>query len=191
VRSAAVALSGRGRHASTVTFALPPHWPVSALPLLRGTERAFRSLRSVAYRERLSSGPRVTNTSFWRSEAPDRLSYRSASGDAGVIIGGRRWDLVVGGGWRRGLQSPPLEAVIPPWGAGAYDVALLGGGRLDGRAVVRFSMFEPTTPAWYTVTLDRRSLRTLDVRMTAAAHFMNDRYTAFNAPPRIRPPSGQ
>jgi hypothetical protein len=30
------------------------------------------------------------------------------------------------------------------------------------------SRFEPTTPAWYAVTLDRRTLQTLDVRMTAA-----------------------
>ena len=52
-------------------------------------------------------------------------------------------------------------------------------------------MFEPTTPAWYTVTLDRRTLRTLDVRMTAAAHFMDNRYSAFDGPRRIRPPSGR
>jgi hypothetical protein len=79
----------------------------------------------------------------------------------------------------------------PPWGAGAYDVSLLGGGRLGGRAVVRFSMFEPTTPAWYTVTLDRATLRTRSVAMTAAAHFMLDRYVAFNAAPRIKPPVGR
>ena len=89
---------------------------------------------------------------MWRSEAPDRLSYRTASGNAGVVIGARRWDLVVGGGWKRSLQNPPLDLPAVPWGAGAYDVMLLGGGRLDGRAVVRFSLFEPTTPAWYTVT---------------------------------------
>ena len=65
---------------------------------------------------------------------------------------------------------------------------LLGAGRIAGRPVVRFSMFEPTTPAWYTVTLDRGTLRTLTVSMTAAAHFMQDRYVAFNAPRQIRPP---
>jgi hypothetical protein len=54
--------------------------------------------------------------------------------------------------------------------------------------VVRFSLYEPTTPAWYTVTLDRRSARMLEVDMTATAHFMQDRYTAFDAPLRIRPP---
>jgi hypothetical protein len=188
VRRVAIALSGRGRSPSTVVFALPAHWPVSAAPLLRGAERVFKSLRGVVYHERLSSGPHVTSTSVWRSEAPDRLTYRTATGDAGVVIGRTRWDLVVGGGWKRSLQNPPLSMPSPPWAAGAYDVTLLGGGRLDGHAVVRFSMFEPTTPAWYTVTLDRRTLRTLNVSMTAAAHFMQDRYVAFNAPRQIRPP---
>jgi hypothetical protein len=190
VRQVAIALSGPKRPPSTVIFALPAHWPVSAVPLLRGAERAFEALRSVVYRERLSSGPKVTSTSVWRSEAPDRLSYRSASGNAGVVIGGTRWDRVVGGGWKRSLQNPPLVMPSVPWGAGAYDVTLLGGGRLAGHAVVRFSMFEPTTPAWYTVTLDRRTLRTRNVEMTAAAHFMQNRYVAFNAPRQIRPPVG-
>ncbi|MDP9256173.1 MAG: hypothetical protein M3Q31_06425 [Actinomycetota bacterium] len=186
----AIGLSGRGRPPSTVTFALPAHWPVSAAPLLRGAERVFRSLRGLVYRERLSNGPSVTSTSVWRSEAPNRLSYRTATGNAGVIIGKTRWDLVGGGGWKRSFQHPPLVMPSPPWGAGAYDVTLLGAGRLNGRAVVRFSMFEPTTPAWYTVTLDRSTLRTLDVSMTAAAHFMQDRYVAFNPVRRIRPPVG-
>lgn len=168
-------------------FALPEHWPVSAAPLLRGAERVFSELRSVVYSERLSSG-RSSTTSVWRAESPDRLSYRSDSGNAGVIVGRRRWDLVVGAGWRRGIQNPPVDVPAPPWGAGAYDVALLGGGRIGGRDVVRFSMFEPTTPAWYTVTLDRATLRPVTVQMTAAAHFMRDRYVAFNAPRRIRPP---
>lgn len=188
VRRVTIALSGRGRPSSRVVFALPAHWPVSAVPLLRAAERVFRGLRSVVYHERLSSGPHVTVRSVWRTESPDRLSYRISSGGAGVVIGRTRWDLVVGGGWKRSLQNPPLVMPSPPWGTGAYDVTLLGGGRLGGRAVVRFSMFEPTTPAWYTVTLDRKTLRTLNVSMTAAAHFMQDRYVAFNGPRAIRPP---
>jgi hypothetical protein len=167
---------------------LPAHWPVSAAPLLQGADRAFRTLRSVVFKERLSSGPHITLNTVWRSEAPNRLSYQIRSGGAGVIIGKTRWDRVVGGGWKRSTQIPPLAMPAPPWGAGSYDVSLLGGGRLGGHAVVRFSMFEPTTPAWYTVTIDRRTLRTLSVSMTAAAHFMQDDYVDFNGPRQIRPP---
>jgi hypothetical protein len=188
VRSLSVALSGHGRAPSTVAFALPSHWPVPAAPLLRATERVFSRLRGVVYRERLSSGAKAALTTVWRAEAPDRLSYRSADGNAGVIIGKVRWDLVVGGTWERSPQIPPLALPAPPWQGGAYDVSLLGAGRLNGRAVVRISMFEPTTPAWYTVTLERSTLRTLTVSMTAAAHFMLDSYTRFNPPRQIRPP---
>jgi hypothetical protein len=187
-RRVTISLSGRGRAPSSVAFVLPAHWPVSAAPLLRQAERVFARLRSVAYRERLSSGPMATVTSEWRSEAPDRLSYRSDDGNAGVVIGATRWDLVVGGGWKRSPQNPPLVAPVPPWGAGAYDVTLLGGGSLGGHPVVRLSMFEPTTPAWYTVTLDRGTLRTLQVSMTATAHFMLDSYTQFDAARQIKPP---
>ena len=183
-------LSGGGRQRSAVSFALPARWPVSALPLLRRAERAFRTLRSVAYREHLSSGAGVPIDTLWRSEAPDRLTYRTTSGNAGVVIGRQRWDLVVGGGWKASPQNPPLVLPAVPWGAGAYDVNLLGRGRVGGRAVVRLSLYEPTTPAWYAVTLDRATLRPLTVDMTATAHFMRDRYVSFNAPRQIRPPLG-
>ena len=187
-RRVSIALSGPKRPPSTVAFELPARWPVPAATLLRRAERVFRSLRSVVYRERLSSGAGNATTTIWRSEAPDRLSYRTSSGNAGVVIGRTRWDLVAGGGWKRSLQNPPLAMPAVPWGAGAYDVNLLGGGRVGGRAVVRLSLFEPTTPAWYTLTLDRATLRTLTVDMTATAHFMRDRYVAFNVPRQIRPP---
>ena len=186
-----LAVTGRGRAPATVRFALPARWPADASPLLRRAERVFARLHSVVYDERLASGPTFSETSVWRDEAPDRLSYRSSTGDAGVVIGARRWDLVVGASWKRSLQNPPLALPTVPWGAGAYDVSLLGSGHLRGRAVVRFSMFEPTTPAWYTVTLDRNSARTLEVDMTATAHFMRDRYVAFDTPLRIRPPVGR
>jgi hypothetical protein len=188
VQRVVIALHGEEQPGSMVAFELPARWPTPAAPLLKAVQRAFASLRSVEYRERLSSGPRVTSTSVFRTEAPDRLSYVSESGDAGVVIGKRRWDRVVGGGWKRSFQNPPLVMPAPPWGAGAYDVNALGTGKLGGRAVVRFSMFEPSTPAWYTVTLDRTTKRALLVEMTAAAHFMQDRYVAFDAPRQIFPP---
>ena len=188
-RRIAIVLGGTRRKRASVVFALPPHWPVSAAPLLRGAERAIASLRSTVYRERLSSGPRATNTSLWRSEAPDRLSYRTASGDAGIVIGRTRWDLVVGGGWQRGTQNPPLSLPAPAWGSRVYDATLLGRGRSLGRAVVRISFFDPGAFAWYTVTLQRGTLRPLVVDMTAAAHFMQDRYMAFDVAPTIRPPA--
>jgi len=56
--------------------------------------------------------------------------------------------------------------------------------------IASLSLYEPTTPAWYAVTLDRATLRPITVDMTATAHFMRDRYVSFNAPRQIRPPLG-
>jgi hypothetical protein len=50
------------------------------------------------------------------------------------------------------------------------------------------SFFDPKTPAWFTVVLDRQTLRTLDLRMVTTAHFMHQVYGAFDATPAIRMP---
>ena len=51
------------------------------------------------------------------------------------------------------------------------------------------SFFDPRTPAWFEVLLDRRTLRTFDLRMNTTAHFMHDTYGPFNARLAIEPPS--
>ena len=50
------------------------------------------------------------------------------------------------------------------------------------------SFADPTIPAWFTVSFDRRTLRPRVLHMTAAAHFMVGRYLTFNRPRTIRPP---
>ena len=50
------------------------------------------------------------------------------------------------------------------------------------------SFVDPTIPAYFTVTLDRRTLRPRVLHMTASAHFMTDSYLGFNEPRAIRPP---
>ena len=47
---------------------------------------------------------------------------------------------------------------------------------------------DPTTPAYFEVVVDVHTLLPRSVRMTAAAHFMVDRYVRFNAPRAIYPP---
>ena len=44
-------------------------------------------------------------------------------------------------------------------------------------------------PAFFTAWIDRKSYRTRQLRMTAAAHFMFHRYLRFNAPVRISAPA--
>jgi len=39
----------------------------------------------------------------------------------------------------------------------------------------RFSFFAPAIPAWFTIDVDRRTWRTLQLEMIGAAHFMHHR----------------
>jgi hypothetical protein len=65
---------------------------------------------------------------------------------------------------------------------------MLGEGSVHGRPVWIVSFANPTTPAWFTAWIDKQNSRPLQLRMTAAAHFMFHRYVAFNQPLRITPP---
>ena len=53
---------------------------------------------------------------------------------------------------------------------------MLGSGRFAGHAVWHVSFYDPRTPAWFLVAIDKKTLRTLDLHMTATAHFMHDTY---------------
>jgi hypothetical protein len=52
----------------------------------------------------------------------------------------------------------------------------------------RISFYDPGTPAWFAITLERRTLHTLDLHMITTAHFMHERYGPFDAPIAITPP---
>jgi hypothetical protein len=168
--------------------ALPAAWPPrDATALLAAAGKAWRALRSLTFHERLGSGSHLTVTSDWRIQAPDRLEYEIVGGGAGVIIGDRRWDRQPGSAsW---VESPqqPLTQPIPFW-VSVTDAHVLGTATVQGRPVWRISFFDPGTPAWFTVSVDRATMRTLDLRMVTTAHFMHDVYGSFNAAPPVEPP---
>jgi copper transport protein len=160
--------------------------PARALPasaLVARATSAFRRLRSVDYTERLASSPRDKIVSNFTLERPDRLMYRIRGGADGIIIGTRRWDRTNGGQW---LPSPQDETPEPEpiWAGHVTNAFLL---KVTPKTYV-VAFLKPIGPAWFTVELDRRTLRPRSLRMTAAAHFMTHRYTSFNAPRRIKPP---
>jgi hypothetical protein len=54
--------------------------------------------------------------------------------------------------------------------------------------VWRVSFFDPGTPAWFDILLDKTTLRTLDLHMTTTAHFTHNVYSSFNRADPISPP---
>jgi hypothetical protein len=168
--------------------ALPTTWPPpDGAALLARAGAVWRSLRSLSFSESLSSGGGYIALSTWRIQAPDRIAYQVRGGWAGVVVGEKRWDK--GPGAKRWVSSPQtrLTQPIPGW-VKATDAHILGSTTVHGRPVWRVSFYDPGTPGWFTVLVDKSSLRIYQVRMTATAHFMRDDYGGFNTTPAILPP---
>jgi len=188
-RPSVVLVDVRGGAASTHwRIALPRGWPpADGSALMARAARVWRSLRSLSFRERLASDSSHVVTSVWRAAAPDRIAYTVTNGDSSVVIGGRRWDRAPGGRWVASSQTAPIHQPVPFW-VSVADAHVLGSARLRGHTVWRVSFFDPATPAWFEVAIDKRTLHTLELSMFTTAHFMHDVYGGFDEPAGIRPP---
>jgi copper transport protein len=176
-RTATVTVNG-----DELTFAIPAH-PRPAPALVARATRTFRTLQSVDYLERLASSPRNKVVSDFTLERPNKLEYRIRGGASGIVIGTRRWDRARGQPWVESGQTP-LPQPEPIW-AGHFTNAFLLETTPTTYVV---SFLKPLGPTWFTLRLDRKTLRPRSLRMTTAAHFMTHRYERFNAPARIKPP---
>ena len=171
-----------------VAFQIPAKARPAAAIVARAS-LATRKLKSLVYTEALRSGPTGGLLTTWSMRAPNEVEYRIRGGADAVVLGTRRWDRDrPGAPWRRSQQLPALRVPQPAWGSGATNAHVLGTARVNGRPVWVVSFANPTTPAWFTVWIDRTTYRPLRLHMTAAAHFMTHRYSEFNAPLRIEPP---
>jgi copper transport protein len=166
----------------TATFDVPTAAKPGAALLRRVTNR-YRALRSVFFLETLSSSPSQTVNSLWRLEAPDRLEYQIPGGASGIVIGTKRWDRErPDARWEASSQTP-LPQPSAGWGTPS-NVHLVG----SDAATNTLTFVDRATPAYFQLTVDRKTLLPRELRMIAAAHFMIDRYVRFNAPREISPP---
>jgi hypothetical protein len=186
-RPNAVEVVTEGQMTTRWRVALPAAWPPkNGATIIAGARRTWRALRSLAFTDRLASDEEHVVTSRWQVQAPDRLAYQIDRGYSAVIVGKHRWDRAPGGRWKRSPQLP-ITQPTPPW-VSATDAHVVDSLTVRGRPAVKASFFDPKTPGWFTVVLDRETLRTLDLRMTTTAHFMHEVYRSFNAAPAIRAP---
>lgn len=177
-----------GQSPTLLRYPFPAQWPPpSATALARHATRVFYGLRSLVIDERLASSASAVVRTEWKIVAPNRLAYTIAGGSQAVVIGGRRWDRDPGGRWQSSTVSP-LSQPSPVWGTAPAQASLLGSARVAGRPVWVVSFVQPAVPAWFTISIDKATFRTLELRMVAPAHFMHHRYSAFNQPLAIRSP---
>jgi hypothetical protein len=167
------------------TVPLPSPWPPrDAFAIVARAAHVWRSLHSLSFSDRLGSDRTHVVFSDWRAVAPNRLAYVIRGGYEAVIVGGKRWDRAPGGRWLESPQAPPLRQPVPVWQS-ATDARVVG----ETGTGWRITFYDPRTPAWFEITVDKRTTRTLDLRMTTTAHFMHERYRGFDGPIAVRPPT--
>jgi copper transport protein len=171
--------------------AVPSRWQegktARAERLLSRAQDAMRALRTVRMEESLTSGIRgfVVDTSY-RFAAPNRMAYRTSTGNRTVALGKRRYSSNDGGPFERGrfgADGFQLDASLR-WTIYGRAVRWLGANH----RVARIALYDQATPLWYRLTIDRRTDRILRERMITGSHFMTRRYFAFDQPVEIRPP---
>lgn len=181
-RRVAVEVAGFGP-TRTAAFALPTTAP-AADALVARARAWYRARPGVTYDEQLASDQARAVEVRWRLEKPDRIAYEVAGSAQAVVIGTRRWDRAAPGGrWQPSPQDPRLPQPATQWRVARNAHVLSRSGRWT-----TVSFADPTIPAFFTLTLDARTLRPRLLRMTAAAHFMTDRYLGFSPRREIRSP---
>jgi hypothetical protein len=173
----------RGEQTTTWRVPMPRQWPPhDASAIVQRATRTFRQLRTVSVRSWLASGPERPLFTHWTLVAPNRLTYEIQNGSAAVIIGNHRWDKQPGGKWEKSDQTP-IHQPSPFWRSW-IDARVLA----STKSAWIVSFFDPQTPGWYELRIAKASMRLLDLRMHATAHFMREAYSQFNAPVEVRPP---
>jgi hypothetical protein len=165
-----------------VSFQLPSELPASGQSAFDQARRTMGALRSYRFTERLTSGGGVVLTNLI-VRAPDRLSLRTNSGFRSVIIGHKRWDYV-GGRWEKGPFPGLAVREVLMW-YDAKNPRVLRRLPNGDRELVAYGL--KPVPAWFRLTVEP-SGRVVEAEMTAPAHFMLHRYSAFDDAPAIKPP---
>ena len=173
---------------SRIGFALPAHGPTSqAAALVRGAVAEYKRIRSMVTHERLASSPTAVVYATYYAVAPDRLRLRIRGEGESIIIAKRRWDRGLHGSWHESAQSP-IHPIAPYWTPVVQDATILGSAIIQDRPVWVVSFAAPQTPGFFTIWVDKSNHRTLELEMTAAAHFMHHTYRQFDAPISVVPP---
>jgi hypothetical protein len=177
-----------GHKPARVAFPMPAAWPPKpAETTVARAARVWHSLKTLEFRDLLSTGGSLTLDTLWKVVAPNRVAYEIKGSSSSVIIGDRRWDKPAGeSAWQESPQAP-VQQPQPFW-VSATDARILGTVSVHGRPAWRISFYDPGTPGWFTILVDKATMHTVDIRMTAIAHFMHDTYGPFNAPISITPP---
>ena len=173
-----------GKRTRKVDFVLPRRLR-SGAALLREADRTMDAVKTLRAEETTTTTAGVLRAQF-EFVAPDRMRVTASDGGKTVLIGGRRWDWLAGA-WVAGATSR-LRMPAYPWRI-AGQPRLLGKAVVGGVPVKVLGLDDPKLgPTWFRlfVAADGRVLRE---EMLAPNHLMVDRFSGFDEPLAIEPPS--
>ena len=160
--------------------------------LLASAQRVMRGLDALRQYERVTSGPGSLVITRYRLTAPDRLAYGTDDGARAIVIGERQWRRSEGTGWERQRYGGGLGFRTRSWfrwTTYARAVRLIRTSRRGGKGRAVIALMDEATPLWYTLTIDLETMRVVKARMVADGHFMLQRFSGFNEPISVEPPT--
>jgi copper transport protein len=161
-----------------LTFDIAANAPDAAAILERIT-RTYRASRTIVFDETLASTPTNAQTTRFTVVAPHNLAYATRNGGpAAIVIGTRRWDRATGNAPWQPTSQTPIDVTSPYW-TRPTNAHLVGPNTI--------TFLDRRIRGWFEVTFN--GSRPTVSHMTAAAHFMTDRYVGFDMPVVVSPPS--
>ncbi len=163
----------------------------AALRLLDRARRAAGALRTWRQTEQITDGKGGAVLAVFDLQPPDRMRYRTSSGQEAIIVGARRFLRSGGSPW----EEDTLPERLRLEGLGVYmrdDAQSVRAGRpaeCEGGEPCRVILWEtPGGSTAFAGWVGLRSGRLYRLLMIAPAHFMTLHVRDFNAPIQIGPP---
>lgn len=186
-----------GTPGGTAAFDLPPLPVPDGGDLVERMRERMRRVRTLRFEELLGPAEGVPGGRLrteYEMQAPDRLRYEISSGAAAVWIGTTRWLRdQPNGAWRgeeAGITLPvPSFVWDPPAVRQLVAARVLGTAEVDrvNTQILAFFSEAGSLPVWFRVWVDADGLARR-AEMRAPGHFMDHRYSDFDAPFSIEPP---
>ncbi len=183
-RKLLVEVARDGKPARKVGFLLPSRLQ-SGAALLRKVDRTMGALRTLLAEETTATATSVLRAEF-EFVTPDRMRVVASDGGKTILIGKRRWDWLAGR-WVAGATAR-LRMPAYPWRS-AGQPKLLGKDVVGGVPVKVLGLYSPKLgPTWFRLFVAADG-RVVQEEMLGPNHFMVDRFSGFDEPLTIEPPS--
>lgn len=172
-------------------ISLPPLPVPDGTDVLERADRRMDALRSYSYDETLGPVDPPVRAAY-EFRVPDRMHLRLESGAETIRIGTSSWRRESPDNPWEHQKSPPLEIPNFIWDQPRRRaITVVGSDSLDGVETRVVSFFASTvggTEIWYRLWIDDDRL-VQRAEMLAAGHFMEQRFSGFDPPVDIGPPT--